>query len=286
MEPRRTKKAIPKGYKGKPFQKPQDLTDLEAYCFDRLHEHPEASFQGIGRDLQPKRDRRTVRAAYARACEKLGVAMTSRASTIAKKLRESKQEERARIAATQPPPRAEITPQDIIDANPQDLAEGIVALSDPQVQSVKEAARAAGMGPSAVRALLRKLDESVAPVQRVVRDVRIDHLAKLCRDTSMRIVEHIDRSDIMAASLRDKAIAAGILMDKAQLLEGLPTANLAIQDHRTVENLVAMMVKEAQHRGMSIDVDGDGSVNVQREKLLMNLERVSDEEIADAELIP
>jgi hypothetical protein len=58
--------------------------------------------------------------------------------------------------------------------------------------------------------------------QRQVQDEKAV-LAEICRGKARRIVESINEQDIAKASLPQKAISFGVLLDKALLLSGQPT---------------------------------------------------------------
>jgi hypothetical protein len=60
---------------------------------------------------------------------------------------------------------------------------------------------------------------------------------------------------VMSANLVQKTTALGILFDKIQLLEGKPTAITAINDRRSVDQLLHALLEEAKRR--KIDIPGE-----------------------------
>lgn len=64
-------------------------------------------------------------------------------------------------------------------------------------------------------------------VQRQIVDERAE-LSKLYRDKARQIVSSIDAADISKATLQQKSISTGILLDKSLLLAGEPTQNVAV----------------------------------------------------------
>ena len=60
-------------------------------------------------------------------------------------------------------------------------------------------------------------------IQRAVQDERAV-LAELYRDKARRIVDSISEEDIAKASLQQKSISSGVLLDKSLLLSGEPTS--------------------------------------------------------------
>ena len=81
-------------------------------------------------------------------------------------------------------------------------------------------------------------------VQRQIVDERAE-LSQLFRQKSREIVASIDAVDIAKASLQQKAVSSGILLDKSLLLAGEPTQNVAllvdlaaaVRAHRRAEHL-------------------------------------------------
>jgi ABC-type cobalamin/Fe3+-siderophores transport system ATPase subunit len=54
-------------------------------------------------------------------------------------------------------------------------------------------------------------------------------LSKMYRETARRVVASISDTDIGKASLQQKAISSGVLLDKALLLAGEPTSNVDVR---------------------------------------------------------
>ena len=65
-------------------------------------------------------------------------------------------------------------------------------------------------------------------IQRAIKDEKAE-LAQLYREKARDIVMSISSEDIADASLQQKAIASGILLDKSLLLSGDATSNLNVQ---------------------------------------------------------
>ena len=65
-------------------------------------------------------------------------------------------------------------------------------------------------------------------IQRAVKDEKAE-LAAIYREKARTIVESISSEDIDSASLQQKAVSTGILLDKSLLLSGDATSNLNVQ---------------------------------------------------------
>ncbi|KPK66949.1 hypothetical protein AMJ82_11540, partial [candidate division TA06 bacterium SM23_40] len=79
----------------------------------------------------------------------------------------------------------------------------------------------------------------------------------LVSDRARRILESISEADLEEANLRDKAVAASIMIEKRQLLSGEPTEIIDMQSREHVNVLVQALVVEAKRRGIDFDVTGD-----------------------------
>ena len=72
-------------------------------------------------------------------------------------------------------------------------------------------------------------------------------------DIGIRILDSITDDVIAEAKLKDRMIAAGIVLDKRQLLSGLPTQILSLDERKSLKELVPMLFKEATRRGIVLD---------------------------------
>jgi len=70
-------------------------------------------------------------------------------------------------------------------------------------------------------------------------------------------LEHIDEYALSEAKFRDLTIGLGVLIDKKQLLSGEPTQILTIEERKNITELMPFLFKEAQRRGITIDVTPD-----------------------------
>ena len=64
-------------------------------------------------------------------------------------------------------------------------------------------------------------------IQRAVKDEKAE-LAAIYREKARTIVESISSEDIDSASLQQKAVSTGILLDKSLLLSGDATSNINV----------------------------------------------------------
>lgn len=133
-------------------------------------------------------------------------------------------------------------------------ADVIAALTDPQRGTFKEIARSEGMSQRAVERLNDKVDSTLVATKLKLEHVRTKDLLRLVSHNVKRVLEAFSDEDIARASLKDKAITTGILLEKRQLLAGEPTQILSIHDRGKLDELVAVIIKESVRRGVTIDV--------------------------------
>jgi hypothetical protein len=86
-------------------------------------------------------------------------------------------------------------------------------------------------------------------IQRAIKDERLE-LAAVYREAARAVVTSINAEDIKKASLQQKAVSTGILLDKSLLLAGEPTginvSVLALLD--VVEAIKAQEERQTQKR--------------------------------------
>ncbi len=154
-----------------------------------------------------------------------------------------------------------LNPMRLEQTDRDDVAEAIVVASDPGITNFNRAARESGLNPNLANKIKKKLDRELLPVKLAVQEVKTSQLLGLTADRAWRILDSISQKDIDDAKLRDKAVAAAILLEKRQLLSGEPTHLIGVQDRRHLGDLTKALMLEAQRRGITIDTSPiDGSV--------------------------
>ena len=63
----------------------------------------------------------------------------------------------------------------------------------------------------------------------------------------------MDDVSMSQASLKDLAIATGILIEKRELLNGRPTQNIDFTSRMTVHHMLPRLMEEARRRGITVD---------------------------------
>ncbi len=148
-------------------------------------------------------------------------------------------------------------------SDPEKFAAGVAALSDP-AQSVAGAARQAGLNPDVAYKIAKRLDGDLQPLGRVLEDVRIEDLTRRFGMLTRDALDHLTPEKLNGATAQQLAIIAGIAADKWQLLRGQPTQRVEIDDRRKMDEVLNLIMQEAQRRNIEIDVTPEGEVTAKR----------------------
>lgn len=90
----------------------------------------------------------------------------------------------------------------------------------------------------------------IRPLSVLQKTTTKDMLARL-DDLAVRILGSVDDVTILRSSLKDRMIAAGVVIDKRQLLSGQPTQILSIDERKSLNALVPALLREARRRGIA-----------------------------------
>ena len=97
---------------------------------------------------------------------------------------------------------------------------------------------------------------SARRVRKELKEVKTERLAVLAGSVSEAALESLHRiepDDWDKASLKERAITAGILIDKRQILRSEPTAIVEIRDHRRLDEVAQALLQELKRRGITLD---------------------------------
>ncbi len=112
-------------------------------------------------------------------------------------------------------------------------------------------ARKTGLSRPTIDALIERLKKGYGPVMGQLEEVKTAELLGLVSHNARRALAVSDE-DFERASLRDKAVAAGIYIDKRQMLSGEPTHVISHEDRRKLPELILAFMKEAKRRGIAL----------------------------------
>lgn len=139
--------------------------------------------------------------------------------------------------------------QELQPLTDEQIAQALLDLGDPE-ETLEAAARATGLGRSTAQALLRRLRAQHSPLINELRTTNSSELTGILEDRIWRALQYLDDFNLAKAPARDLAVIVGILLEKRQLLRGEPTHILSTTERANLNELVPLMVKEAQRRGI------------------------------------
>ncbi len=138
------------------------------------------------------------------------------------------------------------------EKHPAETAQALEEMADP-LASFESIAEACGLPRKTVQILAARLRRRWIPVDNRIKQIRHKELLSLIEDRMLKSLEYMDDVAFATADLRDIALTFGILHDKRQLLMGQPTQILSVQERSDLDQLVPMLLEEAQRRGITID---------------------------------
>ena len=163
---------------------------------------------------------------------------------------------RALARMKEPTPKHRTVRKDAVEQkNPELVPEAIDLASDP-FKTVCDMARKLDMPRPTIDALLARLRERWGPLMGELEHVKTGTLLSLFGHKARAVLEAVTEEDIAQASLRDKAVAAGIFTDKRELLSGRPTEIISHEQRRRLPELLRVMIAEARRRGIDIPSAG------------------------------
>lgn len=128
-------------------------------------------------------------------------------------------------------------------------------MMDPSAE-VAELAAKAGMPEATVRALRTALQTTYQAPAQALRRANNATLLDMVDDRVVTFLQHMTDDKIRKASLRDQVYAMDRMFNIRQLLRGEPTQIVSIDDRKALNDLVPLLIKSAQRRGVVIDAIG------------------------------
>lgn len=137
---------------------------------------------------------------------------------------------------------------------PDKLAEAIVELSLPKKirKDLATIAEDCGLTPKAIESLSARMKGPLWPIREEIGEVCLKEFSDLCMTNAWNIAASIDLDTIRDASLKDRAIALGILTDKSLLVQGKPTEINVHEARGNLEEVLGHVAAALQRRGMNL----------------------------------
>ena len=157
---------------------------------------------------------------------------------------------------------------DTIRAEPSDLPadaiQALQAISAP-VEQILEAHRVAGVPRDITMGVIQRLAAQQAGFRHSLKALSVKHVIGSLEQKIALVLHYLDECAISTAKPRDLAIILGILIDKRQLLLGEPTQILSMQERKHVNDLIPVLLQEAEARGMTIDLSPAGYEEIDKD---------------------
>lgn len=127
------------------------------------------------------------------------------------------------------------------------------AVTTPE-EAFNRAARELGFPPHLIKSLLGRVRE-IEPLdpKKLRRTDNVSIIAKI-EHVIENLMDHMDSYAMGKASVRDLAVAFGIMVEKRQLLKGEPTQVISIEDRRELPAAVSALLIEARRRNIPIEL--------------------------------
>lgn len=134
------------------------------------------------------------------------------------------------------------------------MAMAEVAQDDPKFRDLKDACKQAGMKPTVVAALIKRLQAGkYSPVTAEVKRLAGKDLLETIERKISLVMDYMDEHAVSQAGLKDLSIAADVLVRNHQLLSNQPTHIIDFTSRQQISVLVPQMLAEARRRGITLE---------------------------------
>jgi len=127
--------------------------------------------------------------------------------------------------------------------------------SDPYA-NLLQVAEESGFDRSVIERMVNRLRAQHQPILSELKSVKTKELTDLIEDRMYRTLGYMDDYAMSRATVKDLAIAFGILGDKRQLLKGEPTHIISNTERLNLNELVPKLLDEAKRRGVDVFTEG------------------------------
>lgn len=139
--------------------------------------------------------------------------------------------------------------------NPEKFADLLLEYAENPDETLSRLGEAVGLPEATVRAVKKRLESRYQPVLEEVRRATTETLIESIERKLPMLLDGIDKSKVEKSTLRDIAVAFGVLAEKRQLLKGEPTQILTYEERENLNDLAPQIIKEMERRGMVIEAE-------------------------------
>ena len=128
--------------------------------------------------------------------------------------------------------------------------------SDPYAK-ISQLAEETGLDPHVIRRMVERMRAQHQPVLSELKAVKTQELTEIIEDRMWRALQYMDDYSMSRATVKDLAIAFGILGDKRQLLKGEPTHIISHNERLNLNELAPKLIAEMERRGIKSFAEAD-----------------------------
>lgn len=141
------------------------------------------------------------------------------------------------------------------NTNPDAVATVFDGATEPWVDTFTAIAEDAGLNPKVTSAIVKRLSRDHPGLLTYVRDLKTKHFVSAIEHRLAEALDALTPEKMHEASARDLAVVVSILVEKRQLLRGEPTQILSIEERQHMAEILPLLLKEAERRGMTVEGD-------------------------------
>ncbi len=141
------------------------------------------------------------------------------------------------------------------NTDPEAVAVVFDEATEPWMGTFKGIAEEAGLNPKTTSAIMQRLARDHPGALAHVRTIKTKHILAAIEEKLALGLDALTKEKMDEASARDLAVVISILVEKRQLLRGEPTQILSMEERKHMSDILPMLLKEAERRGMTIEGD-------------------------------
>ena len=138
--------------------------------------------------------------------------------------------------------------------DPEKASEVLDRITDP-FEKLSKVALECGLKPSIVEGIARRMKTRYLGVTEQMRAIKTHDMIVKIDERIGHALTYMDDYVMADANFRDLAMGTAQLIEKRQLLKGEPTQIISVDERKTLNQLLPLLIKEATRRGVTIDVE-------------------------------
>jgi hypothetical protein len=141
------------------------------------------------------------------------------------------------------------------NTNPEAVAAVFDEATEPWIPTFAKIAEEAGVNPGVATAIVKRLSRDHPALMAHTRNVKTKHFLSAIESKLGMALDALTKEKMDEAGARDLAVVLSILVEKRQLLRGEPTQIMSMAERKHMADILPLLLKEAERRGMTIEGD-------------------------------